>query len=971
MKTFIEPNPNPNTVEGRLNHLEEIVDHLGHYLPAQGPIGVFVHHNTLHCFQHKPFEEAVLEAARLYDAEPYMEEEAFRRECRKGRILADDLDHELERSPNADILPGLLSRKQLRRLMLDPGLRSLEPNTLAWRMDEEGWLTQWRADLPLLAREALMASRAADLWDFIQTRMATLLPPLDPVGTVWSRPREAVHATMGVDLDEVVNPCLIRWCGAFLDQGVAYWPMPGREKGFYLAVRRLFRARDGWSSRGLDGLESIFKAQSERSLNAREAVMDHLEALGVEEADWEPFLRAELLSLKGWGGLMYKLEKEPWLFPHLQYPCTLMDFLAVRLSLCRAATRTALGSETGWKRLARPEDPLASLPDLRHLQLLDACQISGLGAETLSTLDEPALRLLMQEVLGFDEWKRREVFQQAYERRHARRILLPMVRHFQGARKADKTEKITAQVFFCIDDREESIRRHLEELDPTIETFGAAGFFGVAVDYTGLDDAKASPLCPVVVKPQHRVEERPVADHVERHQQRRALRRLWARLVREGDVSSKTLVRGWISTATLGFLSIVPLAGRVLSPLRYAKLMEWLNDSFLPEPRTELTFMRPDDSGREATGGLLQGFSIQEKVDRVASVLVPAGLTRGMARLVVILGHGSTSLNNPHESAYDCGACGGRRGGPNARLFAAMANHPAVRAGLREKGVLIPEDTWFLGGYHDTCTCAVEYFDLDHLPESHRGDFARIQARLDEARAMSAHERSRRFESMPQDADPRLALRHVQERAEHLGEPRPEYGHSSNAVCVVGRRSSTRGLFLDRRAFLVSYDATQDPEDRGLAAILGAVIPVCGGINLEYYFSYVDNEGYGCGTKLPHNISGLMGVMNGYESDLRTGLTWQMVEIHEPVRLLLVVESTEERVLKTIHASPALTEWLENRWVRLAVQDVGTGMASIYRNGRFEKVEGEDETLPEVESSLRWYSGKRDHLPVARIVGAA
>ena len=68
---------------------------------------------------------------------------------------------------------------------------------------------------------------------------------------------------------------------------------------------------------------------------------------------------------------------------------------------------------------------------------------------------------------------------------------------------------------------------------------------------------------------------------------------------------------------------------------------------------------------------------------------------------------------------------------------------------------------------------------------------------------------------------PDAALRHVEERSEHLAQPRPEYGHCTNAVCIVGRRSLTRGLFLDRRAFLVSYDADQDPDDQSLAALHG------------------------------------------------------------------------------------------------------------------------------------------------------
>src|SRR5205823_12201589 len=156
----------------------------------------------------------------------------------------------------------------------------------------------------------------------------------------------------------------------------------------------------------------------------------------------------------------------------------------------------------------------------------------------------------------------------------------------------------------------------------------------------------------------------------------------------------------------------------------------------------------------------------------------------------------------------------------------------------------------------------------------------------------NAHERCRRFQSAPLTISFEEARKHVEERAEDLAQVRPEWGHATNALCVVGRRSRTRGLFLDRRAFLTSYDPTQDDEDcTVLTRLLQAAVPVCAGISLEYYFSYTDNPGYGSGSKLPHNITALLGVMDGAASDLRTGLPWQMVEIHEPVRLLFVVET--------------------------------------------------------------------------------
>jgi uncharacterized protein YbcC (UPF0753/DUF2309 family) len=426
-------------------------------------------------------------------------------------------------------------------------------------------------------------------------------------------------------------------------------------------------------------------------------------------------------------------------------------------------------------------------------------------------------------------------------------------------------------------------------------------------------------------------------------------------------------MRGWLSTTALGLLSAIPLTGHLLAPRRYALLRGWLNKAFLPEPRTELRFMRNAAESQDEVEGLLTGFAATEQAESVASVLGPAGLKRGFARVVVILGHGSTSLNNPHESAHDCGACGGRRGGPNARLFAAMANRPEVRSRLHELGIDIPQDTWFIGGYHDTCSDDVDLFDLDLLPATHQADLQRVQESLDGARMRNAHERARRFESCPQDSAPAAALRHVEERSEHLAQPRPEYGHCTNSVCIVGRRSLTRGLFLDRRAFLVSYDAGQDPDDRSLTSLMAAVVPVCAGISLEYYFSFVDNDRYGCGTKLPHNVTALVGVMDGHASDLRTGLPWQMVSIHEPVRILFVVETAPERLSAVIEASAPLNQMVRNRWIRIATIDPASGRVHVRRDSGFEEFDGPLERLPVALSSAEWYSGKIEHLPMAWI----
>lgn len=936
--------------------IEHLVGHSAHLLPAQGPIGVFIHHNTLHAFQHLPFEQAVLEAADLFGTEPYMSEAAYRAAFAAGRIRAADIE---------TVLAAEGRDPELRRAMLWPGARLFAPETIRWEIAENGLRERFREDLPAAARSRLEGASAARLFDFWLAR--TPLPSVRP--QMAARPRDGVRELTGVDIDDTVHPLLIRLSGAFLDQGMAYWPMPNREEGFWRASLRVLTQPASIHEEALRSLPRWVRGWGH--LSSAEAVWSALLALGLEESEWEELLRAELLALPGWAGLMHQLEQSPSLAPHERVPASLLDFLAVRLLLTVSAVSSLLDNTRRWRV------PVAAVADPESSRLAeaaavcDAAQLLGLGAGEIETWNAADVEAFRAAVAAFAGAERRRVWHLAYERRHERQILLPLRQH-AASRPVATPDRLAAQVFFCIDEREESIRRHLEEADPEIETFGAAGFFGVAMNYAGIDDAHGVALCPVVVTPQHAVAERPAAGHEETHGKRRALRRVWARLVREMFVSSRTLVRGWVGTTVLGVFSLAPLAARVLSPRRYARWMEWLNASILPEPRTELTFMRQDAASHHAAEGLLVGFTVAEKVERVASVLGPAGLRKGMARLVVVLGHGSTSLNNPHESAHDCGACGGRRGGPNARIFAAMANHPEVRQGLRERDILIPEDTWFVGGYHDTCNDDIDLYDLEELPAGHWGDLARVRASLDEARARSAHERTRRFEAASGSPEPSAGLHHVQERAEHLAEPRPEYGHCTNAVCIVGRRATTRGLFFDRRAFLVSYDATQDPDNANLGRVLAAVIPVCGGISLEYYFSFVDNERYGCGTKLPHNVTGLVGVMNGYESDLRTGLPWQMVEIHEPVRILFVVETTPERALETIRQNPLLWEFLANRWIRLAVQDPIDGRRILaYRDGVWEPISGEDEKLAQAPTSLAWYHGRREHLPVARIQRAS
>jgi uncharacterized protein len=237
---------------------------------------------------------------------------------------------------------------------------------------------------------------------------------------------------------------------------------------------------------------------------------------------------------------------------------------------------------------------------------------------------------------------------------------------------------------------------------------------------------------------------------------------------------------------------------------------------------------------------------------------------------------------------------------------------------------------------HDTAADEVAFYDEPLVAaqnaEAHRKNKETFERALD----MNAKERSRRFASIDTKADLRKVREAIRQRSVSLFEPRPELGHGTNALCFVGHRSLTKGLFLDRRAFMNSYDYRTDPDGKLLLGVIRPLPVVCGGINLEYYFSRVDNYKLGAGTKLPHNVVGLIGVANSSDGDLRPGLPLQMIEVHDPVRLVILVEHRPEVVLKTIQAEPALYEWFENEWVHLVAIHPDTGGFHYFREGKFE-----------------------------------
>jgi uncharacterized protein len=1007
----------------RADDVSSLIAEAAHYLPAQGPIDVFIHHNTLHAFEGERFEDAVVRAARLLDTEPFLSETRYREEFARDRIRESDIDAVLDREDSvalaAPLAGGRLTVRELHRVLLLHPVRQESDAAVRWTLTESDVLERLRDDLPAAARRRLLADgtetdahdgrhrlanvedesarrvtyarvtagipgrerrACSDLWHACVEAVAGSRPALVGVRPP-VRHRDlirGVHPT--IDTDELVHPLLIRLSAAFLDQGVASWPMPDRERGMLAAVASLcggpFGPTEPWSAKLPEALAGC------RELTPVEVIDREIQRCGVAERDRREFIRRSLLALRGWAGMVRQFEERPDRAPVSAVPARLADFLAVRLVLDRvaaewAATQVGFRSIGGapvdlaaWRIELQDRFPIRRGPGTlaRAFMLHQVSQLAGLSGGDIRGLTENEVLRLEHEIAAFDATTRRRLFHLAYERRHRITILDALAAH--GAVAAPPRPPCPpAQIVVCIDERCESFRRHVEELGLGYETFGTAGFFAVPMYYRGLDDWHASPLCPIVMRPAHTVvevpEERSRADH-RRHLN---LRRRYGQLTGSLSAGSRTLFRGSLFTALAGSVAAIPLVARVAFPRLTARIARFAAALTRGRIATRLDLFR-DRGATPLDDGTMPGFDIAEMTAIVRRVLEDIGLTTGFARLVVVLGHGSSSRNNPHESAYDCGACGGGKGGPNARAFALMANDPRVRSRLAEAGLVIHDDTRFIGGLHDTCSDGITWFDLDRMPATHDDDLRRTRQACEQATALDAHERCRRFESAAFDLTPDEALAHVEARSVDLAQVRPELGHATNAVAVIGRRWRTRGLFLDRRSFLVSYDPTADATGDILARTLAAVGPVGAGINLEYYFSTIDRLGYGAGTKLPHNITGLIGVMDGHASDLRTGLPWQMVEIHEPVRLLMVIDATPEAILAAADKVPIVRNFVVNGWVQLVSWNPETGDLLVFEDGSFRPHVPESPHVAVVDRSVEWYAGHREHLPPARVLGA-
>ena len=455
-----------------------------HLLPAQGPIEVFVHHNTLHAFEDRPFFDAVRAAEQrlgvqtLWPLERYLALRAAgriddaavaagKRAWRERGGALPALDARLDVALRA---AGVGSEALLDAVLEGPLRVHASEEELQFAIDEEG-----------------LISGPSDRALFDECRRIPLMRPLrerSAHGKV--SPRALLLRAGAPDSALLVNPVMVRLCAAYLDLGLARRFWPERDRGLLQGFQELVLAAKG----PVPPWQATLRADVEDDVREKRGALDiialALTELGAGEADVEPLVGEVLLQLPGWAGMMSRLERVPADRPAGSPPASLAELLAVRLRHDLAAWRY-LAAEAGLRGPLRELEARVERRRDRRTPVLGAHEGAyplfrlatrlGLDAAAVASLDAACREHLLGAATALQREAPR-ILHEAYELHYAERFLSALV-HPERPVPVLRVGRSPLDVVTCIDDREESFRRAVEETDPFARTFGTAGFFGL------------------------------------------------------------------------------------------------------------------------------------------------------------------------------------------------------------------------------------------------------------------------------------------------------------------------------------------------------------------------------------------------------------------------------------------------------------------------------------------------------------
>jgi len=554
------------------------------------------------------------------------------------------------------------------------------------------------------------------------------------------------------------------------------------------------------------------------------------------------------------------------------------------------------------------------------------------------------------------------------------------------------TDKPTASAIFCLDVRSEVIRRKIEQ-SGTYSTFGAGGFLGLPINFVEFDKAHELALAPAVIKPKNIIFEIPLEEH-EEYNTKKNINKTYKKVLNDLKNNPYT---PYIMVEAIGWAFGVKLFGKTFFPKKTEKLfsktkakkppttftldtlgseeiekyvkklhiniinevLTTQSDAILNDGQIELLWehlvfntplsvkvstdlienlkdayhINSEDYHIQKEKLSHIGFTLEEQADYLSTILKMIGLVKDFPKFVTFVSHGSVSDNNPFESALDCGACGGNISLPNNRAICMLANKKELKTLLKDRGVEIDENTIFIPSLHNTTTDEISYHDMHILTHEEREAFKSVQEDFKKASYAARDERIKALPNTNTHED-------IFTKSMDWSEPRPEWGLSRNIGAFAGPRDTIKHLNLGNRLFMHSYDWKIDNDNADLLTrIFDGPLIVGEWINLTHYFSTVDNNIYGAGSKVYHNIVSKVGVYNGNYSDLKIGLPTQSVitegeAYHEPVRLLTFMEAPLEKVGKAVENSVA-QPFILNEWIRPIIIDKAAKKVYSYEFGEF------------------------------------
>ncbi|PHR53847.1 MAG: hypothetical protein COA44_15050 [Arcobacter sp.] len=947
----------------------EKLDSVKGTVPHYWPIGSFIHHNPLKGFEDLHFKDGLKKAKSIFGGKVYMDSSYYKKFYDEGKI-------------NDMVFEG-----NIKKVLLDQGLEIPLEFAKKFLMEVSPQWGSLRIEFiskkEKINEELYEDLRKKSIYSDEKAWLAKLIEHM----TLY----EINDALFGCEDKDGIEKNIIEFISRFLDEDQTTMHMPNRELGMF----EVFKLFENFAYEG-DAASYVEEAFNKLHIKDFESYfVTHL----LKLHGWAGFIKYRSEDPDNVSQQEYPSTLIDYMGVRLYYELkavknnrvsTFEEFAAYandNLSdvILQLLKHKNLLFGVALDELEDNEPSTKILADHIYNELhLDALQIQHSNEVLQSKLPLTELAVIIKQLREEEGYIWLKSLEDTYINHYVNEI----------TKVEPKPEKqALASATFCLDVRSEVIRRKIEGTG-SYETFGAGGFLGIPLAFVEFDKAHELFLAPAIIKPKNVVFEIPNESHDE-YSSKKGMNKTTKKVL--SDLKNNPYTP-YIMVEAIGWLFGITLFGKTFLPKKTNKFFSKMKPS---KPKTSYTLdklsleeiefyvtklhikiihsalaehskkeysqdeidvlrahlvynaelnievpeetleklrttykITPEDYEYQKSKLAMVGFTLEEKVFYLKKYLKMIGQVDNFPEFVTIIGHGSVSDNNPFESALDCGACGGNISLPNTRALCMIANRKEVREKLNdEEGINIPDNTVFVPGLHITTTDEIKFYDTDILDKDQMTKFLRIGFDFNQA---SKESRAERSQTLPfTDSEEALMVKSMD-----WSETRPEWGLAGNMGVFAGPRSFTKHLDLGNRWFMHSYDYKVDNDEADiLTGIFDGPLVVGEWINLEHYFSTVDNHIYGAGSKVYHNVVSKVGVFNGNYSDLKIGLPIQSVFLegepyHEPVRLLTFMEAPLEKVGKAVEKSLA-KPFILNEWIRPIIIDREAKKVYSYEDGEF------------------------------------